>query len=258
MDHAHLLDFAPAYLAVLVLPGPGVTALVARVMARGTQGYPAFIAGFVIGALTWFTIAATGLAVLASTFAIVFVAIRYAGAIYLLYLAWKLWTAPVRPLGASQVSPDSHGRLFLTGLAINLGNPKVIVFFLALLPAVLDLGALTPLDFTQLALIITTIASTVLTAYALSAARARCIFTSPRAGRPLGEPRQRRRHGRSGCHHRDPLMPTPAAIVYPGRPALEQQHALGDATRDGSIAPIAYARPSAYNSYHPQELKRAR
>jgi threonine/homoserine/homoserine lactone efflux protein len=91
----------------------------------------------------------------------------------------------VRPLGASQVSPDSHGRLFLTGLAINLGNPKVIVFFLAPLPTVLDLGGLTPLDFTKLALIIAGIASTVLTAYALTAARARRIFTSPRAGRLL-------------------------------------------------------------------------
>jgi threonine/homoserine/homoserine lactone efflux protein len=49
MDRAHLLVFATAYLVVLVLPGPGVTALVARVMARGTQGCPAFITGFVIG-----------------------------------------------------------------------------------------------------------------------------------------------------------------------------------------------------------------
>jgi threonine/homoserine/homoserine lactone efflux protein len=183
MDHAHLLVFAAAYLAVLVLPGPGVTALIARVMARGTQGCPAFIAGFVSGALIWFTIAATGLAVLASTFGTIFVAIRYAGAVYLLYLAWKLWTAPARPLGAPQVSADSYGRLFLTGLAINLGNPKVIVFFLALLPTVVDLSTLTPIGFTKLALIIAAIASTVLTAYALAAARARRMFTSPRAVR---------------------------------------------------------------------------
>jgi len=185
MDHSRLLVFAAAYLAVLVLPGPGVTALVARVLARGTHGSPAFIAGFVAGALVWFTIAATGLAVLASTFATVFVAIRYAGAAYLLYLAWKLWTAPARPLDPSQASADGSGGLFLTGLAINLGNPKVIVFFLALLPTVVDLGALTPLGFTELALIIIAIASTVLTAYALAAARARRLLTSPRAVRAV-------------------------------------------------------------------------
>ena len=183
MDHARLLIFAAAYFAALVLPGPGVTALIARVLARGTHGAPCFIAGFVVGSLLWFAIAATGLAVLATTFATVFVAIRYAGAAYLLYLAWKLWNAPVRPLDAPQASPDGRGRLFLTGVATNLGNPKVIVFFLALLPTVVDLRTLTPLGFSELALIVTAIASGVLAAYALAAARARRLLTSPRAVR---------------------------------------------------------------------------
>jgi threonine/homoserine/homoserine lactone efflux protein len=181
MDHSHLLVFAAAYLAALILPGPGVTALVARVLARGTHGAPAFIAGFVVGSLVWFAIAATGLAMLAASFAAVFVAIRYAGAAYLLYLAWKLWTAPARALDVPQAAPDDHGRLFLTGLAINLGNPKVIVFFLALLPTVVDLSRLTPLGFTELALIIAVIASGVLAGYTLAAARARRLLVSPRA-----------------------------------------------------------------------------
>ena len=181
MDHSHLLVFAAAYLAALVLPGPGVTALVARVLARGTYGVPAFIAGFVIASLMWFIIAATGLALLAASFATVFVAVRYAGAAYLLYLAWKLWTAPARPFNGGPVPPDHRGRLFLTGIAINLGNPKVIVFFLALLPTVVEVGTLTSLGFVELAVIIVVIASGVLTAYALAAARARRLFTSPHA-----------------------------------------------------------------------------
>lgn len=183
MDAAHLFVFAAAYFAVLVLPGPGVTALVARVLARGLTGAPSFIAGFVAGALVWFSIAATGLAVLAQSFATVFAAIRYVGAAYLLYLAWKLWTAPVRPLDTAQAAPEDRGRLFLTGLAINLGNPKVIVFFLALLPTVVDLGALTPVGFLELATIIVLIAGGVLSAYALMAARVRRLFTSARAVR---------------------------------------------------------------------------
>ncbi len=183
MDYPHLLVFAAAYFAVLVLPGPGVTALVARVLARGPQGAPAFIAGFVAGALAWFTIAATGLAVLATAFATVFIVIRYAGAAYLLYLAWKLWRAPVKPFGSATVAPAESGRLFITGLAVNLGNPKVIMFFLALLPTVVDLGGLTPLGFLELAGIITVIASSVLSAYAIAAARARRLFSSPRAVR---------------------------------------------------------------------------
>ena len=183
MHYGHLIVFAAAYLAILILPGPGVTALVARVLARGTGGMPAFIAGFVTGSLVWFTVAATGLSVLASSFATVFIAIRYAGAAYLLYLAWKLWTAPARPSGTADASPEGRARLFLAGLAINLGNPKVIVFFLALLPTVVDLGALTPFGFAQLAATIIVLAATVLGAYAAAAARARRFFTSPRAVR---------------------------------------------------------------------------
>jgi threonine/homoserine/homoserine lactone efflux protein len=185
MTFAHLVVFAAAYLAALVLPGPGVTALIARVLGRGLHGAWAYIAGFVVGALIWFTIAATGLAVLATTFAALFVAVRYAGAAYLLYLAWKLWTAPARAQTDPEVSPEHRGRLFLTGVAINLGNPKVIIFFLALLPTVVDLRALTPLGFAELAAIIVAVAGSVLSTYALVAARARRLFNSARAVRRL-------------------------------------------------------------------------
>ncbi len=179
MDPARLLVFAAAYLAILILPGPGVTALVARVLARGPQGTPAFIAGFVTGSLVWFTIAATGLAVIATTFATLFTGIRLAGAAYLLYLAWKLWTAPPSAMGSGKATPEAGWRLYLTGAAINLGNPKVIVFFLALLPTVVDLGQLTPAGFAELALIIVAIAGGVLTAYAYAASRARRLLAAP-------------------------------------------------------------------------------
>jgi threonine/homoserine/homoserine lactone efflux protein len=181
MDVSSLLVFAAAYLAVVALPGPGVTALVARVLARGTHGAPAFIAGFVAGSLVWFAIAATGLAALAAAFGGFFVAVRYAGAAYLIYLAWKLWRAPVRPMDAVDVSPDGRMRLFLAGFAINLGNPKAIVFFLALLPTVVDLDALTLLGFAELAAVMAALLSAVFAVYAAAAARARRLFTSPRA-----------------------------------------------------------------------------
>jgi threonine/homoserine/homoserine lactone efflux protein len=183
MDVAHLLVFAGVYFAAVFLPGPGVTALVARVLARGTRGTPAFIAGFAGGSLIWFAVAAAGLSALASRFAVAFVAIRYAGAAYLLYLAWKLWTGPARRAEAVDATPDSAARLFLAGLAINLGNPKAIVFFLALLPTVIDLHALTLLGAAELAGVIAAIIGGVLAAYTLAAARARRLFASPRAMR---------------------------------------------------------------------------
>lgn len=181
MDSENLFVFAAAYLAVVILPGPGVTALVARVLARGTRGAPAFIAGFVAGALLWFTTAVTGLAAIASTFADVFIVIRYAGAAYLLYLAWRFWTAAARPVATVDTSPESRGRLFLAGLAINLGNPKAVVFFLALLPTVVDVEALTLPGAVELGVLVAVIVAIVFSAYTLAAARARRLFTSPRA-----------------------------------------------------------------------------
>jgi threonine/homoserine/homoserine lactone efflux protein len=185
MDLPHLLVFAAAYLAVVLLPGPGVTALVARVLTRGTHGAPAYIAGFVTGSLLWFTVAATGLAALASAFGALFTVIRYAGAIYLGYLAWKFWTAPARPFDAADTSPEGRWPLFLAGAAINLGNPKAVVFFLALLPTILDLNALTAVGFAELSAIVAVIVSVVFSAYAVAAERARRLFSSPRAIRLL-------------------------------------------------------------------------
>jgi threonine/homoserine/homoserine lactone efflux protein len=159
------------------------------VLARGTQGIPAFVGGFVAGALLLFTIAATGLAALAATVTTVFVAIRYLCAVYRLYLAWKFWTATPRPMNVADAevdAPGGYGRLFLTGLAINLGNPQVILFFLTLLPTVVNVNSLTPLGFAELVVIIIVIASTVLAAYTLAAGRARRLFNSTVAARLLG------------------------------------------------------------------------
>src|SRR6185295_18617472 len=141
MTLAGLLTFGAVYGAAVASPGPGVTAVVARVLARGLRGAPAFIAGFLVGDLIWFALAATTLHALVQTFAILFVVIRYVGAAYLLYLAWRLWTAPAAG-EAVESRADQPLRLFLGGLSLTLGNPKVIFFFLALLPIVVDLGTL--------------------------------------------------------------------------------------------------------------------
>src|SRR6185436_11123947 len=91
---AGLLAFCAVYALAVATPGPGIAAIIARSLAHGFRGAPAFVAGFLIGDLVWFGIAATGLAALARTAATVFIAIKWAGVAYLLYLAWKLWTAP--------------------------------------------------------------------------------------------------------------------------------------------------------------------
>jgi threonine/homoserine/homoserine lactone efflux protein len=182
MDLAGLLVFATALTIAAASPGPGIAAIVARVLGRGTQGAFSFAAGVAVGDVVWLTVAILGLAALAQAFHGLFLVIKYAGCAYLLYLGWKLWTAPAR---ATEVVADTRREhpvtLFLAGLAVTLGNPKVVVFYLALLPTLLDLAAVTVLGYAELVAVTLGVLAVVFGAYMGLAARARRLFTSERA-----------------------------------------------------------------------------
>jgi threonine/homoserine/homoserine lactone efflux protein len=183
MDIAGLIVFATALAVAAATPGPTTTALVARVLARGSAGALALMFGLAVGEVLWLTAAILGLAVLARTFAFAFVILKFAGAAYLLYLAWRIWSAP--PAADSGAAPraESRPRLFMAGLAITLGNPKVMLFYLALLPNFVDLGALTVAGYSELVATMFIVLTAVDGAYVLLAARARKLFASRRAMR---------------------------------------------------------------------------
>jgi threonine/homoserine/homoserine lactone efflux protein len=182
MDIAGLIVFATALLIASASPGPGIAAIVARVLGRGTQGAFAFASGVAVGDVVWLTVAILGLAALAQAFHGLFLAIKYAGCAYLLYLGWKIWTAPVT---AREIEADTRREhpvtLFLAGLAVTLGNPKVVVFYLALLPTLLDLARVTLLGYAELVAVTLGVLAVVFGAYMALAARARHLFTSPGA-----------------------------------------------------------------------------
>jgi threonine/homoserine/homoserine lactone efflux protein len=182
-----LLVFSAIYLLAVASPGPGVAAVIARSLAKGTRGAPAFIAGFLVGDLIWFTIAATGLAALAQTAQTLFVVVKYAGAAYLLYLAYKLWTAPVSTTqGAAEIDgAQKRWQLFLGSLTLTLANPKTIIFFLALLPTVVRLEELTLIGFVEIVIAISIVLPLTLGVYVLLADRARRIFKSATAVRRI-------------------------------------------------------------------------
>ena len=172
------------YALSVASPGPGVAAVVARSLTRGARGAPAFIAGFLVGDLIWLTVAATGLAAIAQTAQLLFAAVKYAGAAYLLYLAWRMWIAPAEaPREAEVDASQKPFRLFLASLSLTLGNPKTMVFFLALLPTVVRLEDLTLVGFLEIAALSALILPLVLGAYVVAAVRARRLLQSPRAVR---------------------------------------------------------------------------
>jgi threonine/homoserine/homoserine lactone efflux protein len=177
-----LLLFAAVYFAAVATPGPGVAALVARVLAHGLTGVGPFIAGYVVGDFIWLAIAGTGLAVLAHEFAGVFIALKFAGVAYLLYVAWGMLRSPAALSGEAAPTQAARGwRAFSGSLSLTLGNPKVIVFFLSIMPLVVDLGAMTPAIFLAIAATMALVITATLAAYALAANRARVLLRSRRA-----------------------------------------------------------------------------
>jgi threonine/homoserine/homoserine lactone efflux protein len=182
MEPSSILLFAAALFVAAAAPGPTVAAILARVLGRGRPGALAFTAGIAIGDVVWLTIAVTGLAMLAEAFHGIFLAIRWLGVAYLLWLAWKLWHAPARPLALGP-SPDAERplRLFLGGLSVTLGNPKVMIFYLALLPGLVDLGHLRLLGYLELVAVILAVLTIVLGGYVVLALRARRLLASERS-----------------------------------------------------------------------------
>lgn len=184
MSISSLLLLAAVYFVAVATPGPGVAALVARVLAHGLTGVAPFIAGYLVGDLIWLTIAGTGVVVVAHAFAGVFVALKFAGVAYLLYVAWGMARASGSLDGAAAPTQATRGWRALAGsLSLTLGNPKVIVFFLSILPIVVDLGAMTPAAFGAVAGVMALVITATLAGYALAANRARALLRSTRAAR---------------------------------------------------------------------------
>ena len=171
--------FAAVLAVAVATPGPSTAALVARVLACGLHGAWRVCLGLVLGELFWLLCALWGVAALAQHFGALFAAIRYAGIAYLLLLAWKLWCAA--PVVAARAGHRPSPRLLLTGLALALGNPKTMLFYLALLPGIVSLDALSPRDALVLAALMTAVVVGVFAAYALLAERLRRHLHSPAA-----------------------------------------------------------------------------
>ncbi len=183
MSVESLLIFAVALAVAAGSPGPSIAALVARVLSRGISSVLPFLAAMWVGEAIWLTCAVFGLAALAETFHPVFVVLKYAGIAYLAYLAWRMWTAPVASAGDALPREDRPVRLFAAGIAVTLGNPKIMVFYLALLPAIVDLANVTMTGWLELVAVMVLVLAAVDIAWAVGAMQARRLLKSERAVR---------------------------------------------------------------------------
>lgn len=131
-----LLVFAGASLLLVLTPGPNMLYLISRSICQGRGAGVISLAGVVLGFFVHMLAASLGLTALFMAVPLAFEVLKWAGAAYLLWMAWQA----VHPGGASPfdqtttLSPESPRKLFAMGLFTSILNPKVAIFYLSIFP----------------------------------------------------------------------------------------------------------------------------
>lgn len=137
-------DFLLTSLVVVLIPGTGVIYTVSNGLFRGWRAGIAAAIGCTAGIIPHLTASILGLSAILHMSAITFQIIKYAGVLYLLYLAWSMW----RETGALNFNSPSNSKNMLQiavrGIFINILNPKLTLFFLAFLPLFISHEAESP------------------------------------------------------------------------------------------------------------------
>lgn len=132
------LQFLLTAFVVCIAPGTGVIYTLALGLGQGRRAAIAAAAGCTLGIVPHLAAATLGLAALLHTSAVLFQIVKFAGVAYLLYLAWQA----LKSDGALSIRPDATPQAAFTiakrGALINILNPKLSIFFLALLPPFLS------------------------------------------------------------------------------------------------------------------------
>lgn len=137
-----LLGFTLVCLGLVLTPGPNMIYLISRSITQGPAAGIVSLGGVALGFVFYMLCAAFGITALLLAIPFAYDALRFAGAGYMLWLAWQA----VKPGGHSpfqvkQLAIDSPRKLFAMGLVTNLLNPKIAMLYLALLPQFIDPAA---------------------------------------------------------------------------------------------------------------------
>ena len=144
MIDAQWLLFLVASLAVIATPGQDMILVMSKSLAQGTRAGLATAAGVSVGLVGHTLLATLGLGALLRTSEWLFTGIKFAGAAYLVYLGVQLLRTRKAHLADDVTPVESHLRLFATGAASNISNPKIAVFYFAFLPQFVTPNAQAP------------------------------------------------------------------------------------------------------------------
>ena len=173
---------------MIVTPGQDTALTIRNTLAGGRRGGLATAVGVSAGQAVWALATSAGLAAVVVASEPVFLALKLLGAAYLVYLGvhslWRAWTGRSPPLGRAGTSLD-RGTAFRQGLASNLGNPKMAVFFTSLLPQFTSGGGAGFVQLLGLGLLFCAMTVTWLAGYAVAVDRASGVLGRPVVRRTL-------------------------------------------------------------------------
>lgn len=130
-----LLIFAAASLLLVLTPGPNMIYLISRSICQGRKAGVTSLVGVVAGFFVHMFAAAAGLTAVFMAVPMAYEALKWAGAVYLLWLAWQALKPGARsPFEAQQLPVDSSRKLVLMGFLTSALNPKIAVFYLSVFP----------------------------------------------------------------------------------------------------------------------------
>ena len=181
MSPESLLALFGAMLIVALVPGPAVFAVIARTFSSGFSRGLMMIIGITLGDFIFILLALFGLSIISEIMGTTFLIIKYASAAYLIWLGVNLIKSKATPEDIKASKESSLVTNLATGLMINLGNPKAIVFYIGLFPAFIDVNNVVAADVLAIMGVATLAFGSVNICYALLALRAKKMLKNPNA-----------------------------------------------------------------------------
>lgn len=141
MDLSTFLYFLIASMLLTIAPGPDIMYLLAKSLADGARSGISLALGLTTGLIFHTTLVIIGVAAIIQQSSLAFAILKYAGAAYLLYLAWGAFHAQGNLKLNAVNKSGSYFKLYRRGVIMNVLNPKVLLFFLAFLPQFVNLNS---------------------------------------------------------------------------------------------------------------------
>lgn len=178
-DHAGLISYIAACFAIVIVPGPSVTVIIANSMRHGVRAGLLNVLGTQIGLVLMIAVLTVGLAAIVGAMGSVFEILRLMGAAYLIWLGVRMWCSDGSLAGSEHMSPARRS-FVLQGFIVIWSNPKALLFFGAFIPQFIDPSGSAAWQTMLLGTIFMAIATICDSAYAFAAGGAGARLTQAR------------------------------------------------------------------------------